>query len=85
MLARDKHRVNYFADIEFFLRWDGDWDIFLDEDLEGATSAIKVEIEGNIQISDMRGFSSGSVAAKNKFAGGIELRSDTVKPHAIHG
>ncbi|KAK8959064.1 DNA-damage-repair/toleration protein DRT102 [Platanthera guangdongensis] len=45
--AGDKHRVKYFVDTEFFIRWDGDWDIFLDEDLEAAASAIKVEIEGS--------------------------------------
>lgn len=45
--AGEKHRVKYFVDTEFFIRWDGDWDIFLDEDLEAAVTAIKVEIEGS--------------------------------------
>ncbi|KAL0924865.1 hypothetical protein M5K25_005723 [Dendrobium thyrsiflorum] len=45
--AKDKHRVNYFEDTEFFIRWDGDWDIFLDESLETAADAIKVELEGS--------------------------------------
>ncbi|KAI0522837.1 hypothetical protein KFK09_005222 [Dendrobium nobile] len=45
--AGDKHRVNYFEDTEFFIRWDGDWDIFLDESLETAADAIKVELEGS--------------------------------------
>ncbi|PIA31223.1 hypothetical protein AQUCO_05100022v1 [Aquilegia coerulea] len=31
--AGDVHRVKYFEDTEFFIRWDGHWDIFLDEDL----------------------------------------------------
>lgn len=38
--AGDRHRVKYFEDTEFFIRWDGDWDIFLDEDLAAAHSAI---------------------------------------------
>ncbi|KAK8925961.1 DNA-damage-repair/toleration protein DRT102 [Platanthera zijinensis] len=41
----DKHRVMYFT--WFFIRWDGDWDIFQDKELEAAASAIKVEIEGS--------------------------------------
>ncbi|XP_020596195.1 DNA damage-repair/toleration protein DRT102-like [Phalaenopsis equestris] len=45
--AGDKHRVNYFEDTEFFIRWDGDWDIFLDESLETAADAIKLELEGS--------------------------------------
>ncbi|KAL0924867.1 hypothetical protein M5K25_005725 [Dendrobium thyrsiflorum] len=47
--AKDKHRVNYFEDTEFFIRWDGDWDIFLDESLETAADAIKVELEGSLE------------------------------------
>ncbi|XP_068647107.1 DNA damage-repair/toleration protein DRT102 [Aristolochia californica] len=42
--AGDVHRVKYFEDTEFFIRWDGHWDIFLDEDLEGAKAAIEKEI-----------------------------------------
>lgn len=38
--AGDVHRVKYFVDTEFFIRWDGDWDIFLDEDLDVATAEI---------------------------------------------
>ncbi|KAL0924866.1 hypothetical protein M5K25_005724 [Dendrobium thyrsiflorum] len=49
--AKDKHRVNYFEDTEFFIRWDGDWDIFLDESLETAVDAIKVELEGIRHVS----------------------------------
>ncbi|KAG0457984.1 hypothetical protein HPP92_023141 [Vanilla planifolia] len=44
--AGDKHRVKYFEDTEFFIHWDGDWDIFLDEDLEAAADAIKLDLEG---------------------------------------
>ncbi|KAK6915458.1 Cupin 2, conserved barrel [Dillenia turbinata] len=36
----DVHRVKYFEDTEFFIRWDGDWDIFLDEDLAAAKDAL---------------------------------------------
>ncbi|KAF3788621.1 DNA-damage-repair/toleration protein [Nymphaea thermarum] len=39
--APDVHRVQYFTDTEFFIRWDGDWDIFLDEDLAAAAAATK--------------------------------------------
>jgi hypothetical protein len=38
--ARDVHRVKYFEDTEFFIRWDGHWDISLDEDIDTAQSAI---------------------------------------------
>jgi len=36
--------VKYFEDTEFFIRWDGHWDIFLDEDLDTARSAIDAEL-----------------------------------------
>lgn len=39
----DVHRVKYFEDTEFFIRWDGDWDILLDEDLEKARKEINKE------------------------------------------
>ncbi|KAJ3695655.1 hypothetical protein LUZ60_001032 [Juncus effusus] len=42
--ADDVHRVKYFTDTEFFIRWDGHWDIFLDEDLEKAREEIDREI-----------------------------------------
>lgn len=45
--AGDVHRVKYFEDTEFFIRWDGDWDIFLDEDLKAAADAIEKELGGN--------------------------------------
>ncbi|EEE54762.1 hypothetical protein OsJ_02139 [Oryza sativa Japonica Group] len=42
--AGDVHRVKYFEDTEFFIRWDGHWDIFLDEDLDAARRAIDAEL-----------------------------------------
>ncbi|GAB4835979.1 hypothetical protein Ancab_000898 [Ancistrocladus abbreviatus] len=42
--AGDVHRVKYFEDTEFFIRWDGHWDIFLDEDLETAKAATEKEL-----------------------------------------
>lgn len=45
--AGDVHRVKYFEDTEFFIRWDGDWDIFLDEDLEKAKAVIDKESNGS--------------------------------------
>lgn len=42
--AGDVHRVKYLQDTEFFIRWDGHWDIFLDEDLESASNAIDAEL-----------------------------------------
>ncbi|KAL9235111.1 hypothetical protein vseg_009904 [Gypsophila vaccaria] len=41
--AGDVHRVKYLEDTEFFLKWEGPWDIFLDEDLETAMSQIDKE------------------------------------------
>lgn len=38
--AGDVHRVKYFVDTEFFIKWEGQWDIFLDEDLAAANAAI---------------------------------------------
>lgn len=42
--AGDVHRVKYFEDTEFFIKWDGHWDIFLDEDIETANAAIDKEL-----------------------------------------
>ncbi|CAK9235864.1 unnamed protein product [Sphagnum troendelagicum] len=39
--AGDVHRVQYHEDTEFFIRWDGHWDILLDEDLDTAAAAVK--------------------------------------------
>ncbi|XP_076915745.1 DNA damage-repair/toleration protein DRT102-like [Bidens hawaiensis] len=39
--AGDVHRVKYLEDTEFFIRWDGGWDIELDEDL--ATAAANIQ------------------------------------------
>ncbi|XP_051152653.1 DNA damage-repair/toleration protein DRT102 [Andrographis paniculata] len=41
--AGDVHRVKYYEDTEFFIKWDGHWDLFLDEDLAAANSAIDEE------------------------------------------
>lgn len=41
--AGDVHRVKYYEDTEFFIKWDGHWDTFFDEDLETAKSAIEKE------------------------------------------
>ena len=38
--AGDVHRVKYYEDTEFFIRWDGKWDMFFDEDLETAKAAV---------------------------------------------
>ncbi|EPS69164.1 hypothetical protein M569_05602, partial [Genlisea aurea] len=38
--AGDVHRVKYHEDTEFFIKWDGHWDLFLDEDLAAANAAI---------------------------------------------
>jgi mannose-6-phosphate isomerase-like protein (cupin superfamily) len=38
--AGDVHRVQYHEDTEFFIRWDGHWDILLDEDILTAKAAI---------------------------------------------
>lgn len=42
--AGDVHRVKYFEDTEFFIKWDGHWDLFLDEDLAAANAAIDNEL-----------------------------------------
>lgn len=42
--AGDVHRVKYFEDTEFFIRWDGHWDIFLDEDIATANAALEKEV-----------------------------------------
>ena len=36
----DVHRVKYYEDTEFFIRWDGKWDMFFDEDLETAKATV---------------------------------------------
>ena len=38
--TRDVHRVKYYEDIGFFIRWDGKWDRFFGEDLETAKAAV---------------------------------------------
>lgn len=39
--AGDVHRVMYWEDTEFFIKWDGDWDVLMDEDLATAQSALQ--------------------------------------------
>lgn len=41
--AGDVHRVKYLEDTEFFIRWDGNWDIEFDEDLAAASSQLEKE------------------------------------------
>ncbi|KAI5676983.1 hypothetical protein M9H77_07933 [Catharanthus roseus] len=41
--AGDVHRVTYIEDTEFFIKWDGLWDLFLDEDLDAAKAAVEKE------------------------------------------
>ena len=42
--AKDVHRVKYYEDTEFFIKWDWKWDMFFDEDLEAAKIAIEKEL-----------------------------------------
>ncbi|KAK7824822.1 DNA damage-repair/toleration protein DRT102 [Quercus suber] len=42
--AGDVHRVKYYEDTEFFIRWDGKWDMFFDEDLQTAKAAVEKEL-----------------------------------------
>lgn len=39
--AGDVHRVVYHEDTEFFIKWDGKWDMFFDEDAETARKAVQ--------------------------------------------
>ncbi|GER41692.1 DNA-damage-repair/toleration protein [Striga asiatica] len=41
--ARDVHRVKYYEDTELFIKWDGLWDFFIDEDRDAANAAIDAE------------------------------------------
>ncbi|XP_062003024.1 DNA damage-repair/toleration protein DRT102 [Rosa rugosa] len=43
--AGDVHRVKYYEDTEFFIKWDGKWDMFFDEDLEAAKKAVDQALE----------------------------------------
>ncbi|MED6151652.1 hypothetical protein PIB30_084503 [Stylosanthes scabra] len=43
--AGDVHRVKYHEDTEFFIKWDGHWDMFFDEDLETGKNAIEKELD----------------------------------------
>ncbi|BAT87987.1 hypothetical protein LR48_Vigan09g160500 [Vigna angularis] len=42
--AGDVHRVKYHEDTEFFIKWDGHWDMFFDEDLDTAKKAIDKDL-----------------------------------------
>lgn len=39
--AGDVHRVKYYEDTVFFIKWDGHWDMFFDEDVETAKKEIE--------------------------------------------
>lgn len=41
--ATDVHRVLYVEDTEFFIKWEGQWDLIFDEDLETAKKNIAAE------------------------------------------
>ncbi|XP_059312197.1 DNA damage-repair/toleration protein DRT102 [Lycium ferocissimum] len=43
--AGDVHRVKYFEDTEFFIKWEGQWDLLLDEDHAAANAAIDKEMQ----------------------------------------
>ncbi|XP_021817629.1 DNA damage-repair/toleration protein DRT102 [Prunus avium] len=43
--AGDSHRVKYYEDTEFFIKWEGQWDMFFDEELEAAHMAVEQELE----------------------------------------
>lgn len=45
--AGDVHRVKYYEDTQFFIKWDGVWDLFFDEDFETAHNAIDKELLAN--------------------------------------
>ncbi|XP_019161545.1 PREDICTED: DNA-damage-repair/toleration protein DRT102 [Ipomoea nil] len=45
--AGDVHRVKYLEDTEFFIKWEGQWDIFLDEDLAAANAAMDKQQKEN--------------------------------------
>lgn len=42
--AGDVHRVKYHVDTEFFIKWDGHWDMVFDEDFHTANIAIDKEL-----------------------------------------
>lgn len=41
--AKDVHRVQYHEDTQFFIKWDGKWNMFFHEDLQAAKEAIHKE------------------------------------------
>uniref|UniRef100_A0A6N2LY63 Uncharacterized protein n=1 Tax=Salix viminalis TaxID=40686 RepID=A0A6N2LY63_SALVM len=48
--AGDVHRVKYFEDTEFFIKWEGKWDIFFDEEMEVAKSEISKEADDGFEL-----------------------------------
>jgi mannose-6-phosphate isomerase-like protein (cupin superfamily) len=42
------HRVKYYEDTEFFVKWDGKWDMF--EDPEGESDLSDCEIQGDCEV-----------------------------------
>ncbi|KAJ6289210.1 hypothetical protein OIU76_025088 [Salix suchowensis] len=48
--AGDVHRVKYFEDTEFFIKWEGKWDIFFDEEMEVAKSEISKEGDDGFEL-----------------------------------
>ncbi|CAJ2631166.1 DNA-damage-repair/toleration protein drt100-like protein [Trifolium pratense] len=43
--AGDVHRVKYYEDTELFIKWDGHWDIFFDEDIDDAAANTAIHTE----------------------------------------
>ncbi|KAJ4831146.1 hypothetical protein Tsubulata_000683 [Turnera subulata] len=39
--APDVHRVQYFEDTEFFIKWEGKWDLMFDEELDKAKQEVE--------------------------------------------
>ncbi|KAJ8760694.1 hypothetical protein K2173_017717 [Erythroxylum novogranatense] len=48
--AGDVHRVKYFEDTEFFIKWEGKWDILFDEELDVAKEAIEKEAADGFEL-----------------------------------
>jgi hypothetical protein len=42
--------VEYFEDTEFFIKWEGKWDIFFDEEMEVAKSEISKEADDGFEL-----------------------------------
>lgn len=48
--AGDVHRVKYYEDTEFFLKWEGQWDMTFDEELDAAKAVIDKEADGEFKL-----------------------------------